>query len=280
MRSMYKENLIKKIFIYLALLFGLAFAAFPIIWMIAMSVRSNLEIFSVPPSLVPKTFSLEAYKKVLSDPTKVKYFFNSYLVAGAVTLVTLTIAAFAAYGFSRFDFKFKKQLNMFIISTQTVPPITLMIPFFGMMVAFKLYDTYMALIITYLALTLPYAILMLTGFFNTLPKEMDEAVLVDGGSRMLALWKVLIPISLPGIVATGLYTFLLSWNEFLFALTLTKSSEIRTIPIGIQSLMGQHAFEWNEMMAISLMGSLPIMLLFLFFQKYFLAGMTAGSVKA
>lgn len=277
---MYKENLIKKIFIYLALLFGLAFAAFPIIWMIAMSVRSNLEIFSVPPSLVPKTFSLEAYKKVLSDPTKVKYFFNSYLVAGAVTLVTLTIAAFAAYGFSRFDFKFKKQLNMFIISTQTVPPITLMIPFFGMMVAFKLYDTYMALIITYLALTLPYAILMLTGFFNTLPKEMDEAVLVDGGSRMLALWKVLIPISLPGIVATGLYTFLLSWNEFLFALTLTKSSEIRTIPIGIQSLMGQHAFEWNEMMAISLMGSLPIMLLFLFFQKYFLAGMTAGSVKA
>ena len=128
--------------------------------------------------------------------------------------------------------------------------------------------------------TLPYAVLMMTGYFNTLPKELDEAVLVDGGSCFLALWKVLVPVSIPGIIATGVYTFLLSWNEFLFALTLTKTNEMRTVPIGIQQLMGQHAYEWNEMMAMSLLGCLPVLLMYLFAQRYFLDGMTAGSVKS
>jgi multiple sugar transport system permease protein len=169
---------------------------------------------------------------------------------------------------------------MFIIGTQTVPPITLIIPYFGLVVFLKLYNTYLALILTYLVFTLPYAILMMTGYFNTLPKALDEAVFVDGGSNFFALWKVLVPVSVPGIVATGVYTFLQAWNEFLFALTLTKSTEMRTVPIGIQQLMGQHAYEWNEMMAMSLLGSLPILVLYLVAQKYFLAGMTAGSVKS
>ncbi len=128
--------------------------------------------------------------------------------------------------------------------------------------------------------TLPYAILMMTGYFNTLPRELDDAVKVDGGSNFFALWRVLVPISVPGVVATGVYTFLLAWNEFLFALTLTKSTEMRTVPIGIQLLMGQHAYEWNQMMAMSLFGSLPILVIFLVAQRYFLAGMTAGSVKS
>jgi multiple sugar transport system permease protein len=120
---------------------------------------------------------------------------------------------------------------------------------------------------------------MMTGYFNTLPKELDEAVMVDGGSTFYALWRVLVPLSVPGIIATGVYTFLLAWNEFLFALTLTKSTEMRTVPIGIHLLMGQHAYEWNEMMAMSLLGSFPILIMFLIAQRYFLAGMTAGSVK-
>ena len=128
--------------------------------------------------------------------------------------------------------------------------------------------------------TLPYAILMMTGYLNTVPKELDEAVLVDGGSSWTALWQVIVPVSLPGIVATAVYTFLLSWNEFLFALTLTKSTEMRTVPIGIQLLMGQHAYEWNEMMAMSVLGSLPLLLLYLIAQRHFMSGITAGSLKA
>lgn len=266
--------------IYVGLGVGLVFAGFPILWMLASSLKSNTEIFSLPPRLLPKEFTLHAYESIFSDPVKIRFFINSYLVAGVVTLLTLLIAIVTAYGFSRYSFRFKNSLNIFIISTQTVPPITLLIPYFGMVVAFKIFDTYFALILTYMVFTLPYAILLMTGYMNTLPKELDEAVRVDGGSSWTALWHVVVPVSVPGIVATGVYTFLLAWNEFLFALTLTKSMDLRTVPIGIQLLMGQHAFEWNEMMAMSVLGSLPLLLLYLFAQRYFLAGMTAGSVKS
>lgn len=268
-----------KALVYILLFCGVIFASFPILWLISISMRANGEVFATPPSFIPKVITLEAYRKIFSNPEKIRFFVNSYFVAMTVTLVTLFISMLTAYGFSRYEFKGKKIINMIIIGTQTVPPIALMIPYFGLMVAFKLYDTYGALVLTYLALTLPYGILMMTGFFNTIPKSLDEAVLIDGGSRLLTLFRVIVPISLPGIVSTGLYTFLLSWNEFLFALTLTKSNEMATVPIGIQLLMGQHSYEWNEMMAMSFLGSLPIMILFLFFQKYFLAGMAAGAIK-
>jgi len=265
---------------YLGLAVGLVYAGFPILWMFFASLKSNTEIFALPPRLLPERFTLEAYDSIFADPTKVRFFINSYLVAGVVTLLTVLIAIMSAYAFSRYSFRFKAALNVFVISTQTVPPITLLIPYFGMVVAFGIFDTYYALILTYMVFTLPYAILLMTGFLNTLPKELDEAVLVDGGSSWTALWRVLVPISVPGIVATAVYTFLLAWNEFLFALTLTKSMEMRTVPIGIELLMGQHAYEWNQMMAMSVLGSLPLLVLYLLAQRYFLAGMTAGSVKA
>jgi multiple sugar transport system permease protein len=277
-RSFNKSNW-PTVLTYLGLAFGLVFAGFPILWMFFTSLKSNTEIFALPPRLLPDEFTIKAYRSIFSNPEKVRFFLNSYLVAGAVTLLTLFIAILTAYGFSRFSFPFKNTLNVFIISTQTVPPITLLIPYFGMVVTFGIFDTYFALILTYLVFTLPYAILLMTGYLNTLPKELDEAVLVDGGSSWTALWRVIVPLSVPGIVATAVYTFLLAWNEFLFALTLTKSMEMRTVPIGIELLMGQHAFEWNEMMAMSVLGSLPLLVLYLFAQGYFLAGMTAGSVK-
>ncbi len=266
--------------LYVGLAVGLVFADFPIVWMFFTSFKSNTEIFALPPTLLPKVLTFEAYHSIFSDPVKIRFFINSYIVAGVVTFLTVTVATLAAYSFSRYSFAFKKTLNLLVISTQTVPPITLLIPYFGMVVALKIYNTYYALILTYMVFTLPYAILLMTGYLNTLPKELDEAVLVDGGSSWTALWRVIVPISVPGLVATAVYTFLLSWNEFLFALTLTKSTELRTVPIGISLLMGQHAFEWNEMMAMSVLGSLPLLLLYLIAQRYFLAGMTAGSVKS
>lgn len=266
--------------LYLGLASGLLFACFPIVWMFFNSLKSNTEIFELPPRILPKVFTLTAYQSILTDPVKLRFFLNSYLVAGVVTLLTLIVATLAAYAFSRYEFRLRKPFSLLVISTQTVPPITLLIPYFGMVVAFGIFNTYYALILTYMVFTLPYAILLMTGYLNTLPKELDEAVLVDGGSSWTALWRVIVPISIPGIVATAVYTFLLAWNEFLFALTLTKSMDMRTVPIGISLLMGQHAFEWNEMMAMSVLGSLPLLVLYLIAQRYFLAGMTAGSVKA
>ena len=276
---MIKKNKYFKYFVYFSLLIGALFSSLPVIWISLSSLKSNLEIFSYPPSILPVNTSLEAYLNIFNDEDKIRFFINSYIISIIVTLLTLFIAILSGYSFSRFNFKFKKLLNLTIISTQTIPPITLLIPYFGIVVFFRIYDTYYALVLTYLVFTLPYATLMMTSYFNTLPRELDDAVLVDGGTNFYALFKVLIPISLPGIVATCVYTFLLCWNEFLFALTLTKSTEMRTVPIGIQLLMGQHAYEWNEMMAMSVLGTFPILILYLFAQKYFLSGLTSGSVK-
>ncbi|WP_376778605.1 carbohydrate ABC transporter permease [Phytoactinopolyspora halotolerans] len=260
-------------------MFGAAFAGFPVVWMALSSVKSNTEIFEFPPRIITENFSFDAYATILTDPVKLRFFFNSYVVGLSVTVLTLILAVFAAYAFSRYDFPLKRLLNVVVISVQALPPITLLIPYFGLMVTLGLYNTYPGLIFTYMVFTLPYAIIMMTGYFNTLPRELDEAVKVDGAGPFSALWRILVPLSVPGLVSVGLYTFMIAWNEFLFALTLTRTQDMRTVPIGIQLLMGQHSYEWNEMLAMSVLGCIPILALFLFFQRYFIGGMTAGAVK-
>lgn len=275
-----RRRMTMKVLVFIALLGGAAFAGFPVLWMLSSSFKSNTEIFEYPPRLVTESFSFDAYVAILTDPEKVRFFINSYVVSLSVTVLTLVVAILAAYAFSRFEFRFKRPLNMIIVSVQAVPPITLLIPYFGLVVTLGLYNTYPGLILTYMVFTLPYAIIMMTGYFNTLPRELDEAVRVDGAGSMTALWRILVPIAVPGIVSVGVYTFMIAWNEYLFALTLTKTQDMRTVPIGIQLLMGQHSYEWNEMMAMSILGSVPVLVLFLFFQRYFIGGLTSGSVKS
>ena len=204
----------------------------PVFWMLVSSFKANPEIFANPPKVITENFSFDAYTTIVQDPVKVRYFINSYVVALSVTALTLIVAIMAAYAFSRYEFPLKRPLNMIIVSVQAVPPITLLIPYFGLMVTLKLYNTYAALILTYMVFTLPYAIIMMTGYFNTLPKELDEAAKVDGAGSMSALWRILVPISIPGLVSVGIYTFMIAWNEYLFALTLTRTQEMRTVPIG------------------------------------------------
>ena len=274
------KRVIARTALIIGLLIGAAFAALPVLWMLSSSFKSNTEIFEFPPRLITETFSFSAYASIFNDPEKVRFFINSYVVSGGVTILTLFVAILAAYSFSRFDFPFKRILNTVIISVQAVPPITLLIPYFGLMVVLGLYNTYPGLILTYMVFTLPYAIIMMTGYFNTLPRELDEAVRVDGAGSWTALWRILVPIATPGIVSVGVYTFMIAWNEYLFALTLTRTNDMRTVPIGIQLLMGQHSYEWNEMMAMSILGSIPVLALFLFFQRFFIGGLAAGSVKS
>ena len=278
-RSVQRNQTITKVLVIIGLLIGAFYAGFPVFWMLDSSFKSNSDIFAYPPKLITDTFSFKAYHAVLTDPEKVRFFINSFVVALSVTILTLIVGILAAYSFSRYEYPFKNTLNTIIVSVQAVPPITLLIPYFSLIVALGIYNTYAALILTYMIFTLPYAILMMTGYFNTLPRELDEAVKVDGGSSFVALWRVLVPISIPGIVSIGIYTFMIAWNEFLFALTLTRTNDMRTVPIGIQLLMGQHSYEWNQMMAMSVLGCLPVLILFLLFQRYFLAGMSAGAIK-
>lgn len=262
------------------LVLGALFAGLPVLWMLSTSFKNNGEVFQNPPRLLTKGFSLHAYTEILGNSTQLRFFANSYIVAIAVTVLTLLVALLAGYAFSRFTFPFQKTINAVIVSVQAVPPITLVIPYFGLVVALGLYNTYSGLILTHMVFTLPYAIIMITAYLNTLPKELDESVKVDGGNGWTALWRILVPISVPGLIAVGVYTFMISWNEYLFALTLTRTDDMRTVPIGIQLLMGQHSYEWNQMMAMSILGSIPVLVLFLLFQKRFIGGLTAGAVKA
>ena len=217
---------------------------------------------------------------MLSDPGQLRFFFNSYLVVylgddlhrdhqhpGWIQLKSL-----------RFPLQENLELDHYRRPVSAADyaddPI-----FRAHRLAPPLQFTYVALVLTYMVFTLSYAIIMMTGYFNTLPRDLDEAVMIDGGGSFVTLWRILVPISLPGIVAVGVYTFMLAWNEFLFALTLTRTNDMRTVPIGIHLLMGQHSFEWNQMLALSVLGSLPVLILFLLFQRYFIAGMSAGSIK-
>ena len=264
----------------LGLLAGAIYAGGPVLWMLSNSFKPNTEIFAYPPTLMPELFTFDAYGAILGDPGKVRFFINSYIVSGAVVLFTLFAGIMAGYALSRFDFPFKKTLNSIIISVQAVPPITLLIPYFGLVVALRLYDTYWALILTYIVATIPYAILMMTGYFNTIPRELDEAIKIDGGGTFRTLWQVLVPVASPGIVSVGTYTFMVAWNEYLFALALTKNGDMRTVPVGIQLLMGEHSFKWSEMMAMSVLGCLPVLIVFMIFQRQFVGGMTDGAVKS
>ena len=275
-----KKKLYVKALIIVLLILGTIWAGFPVLWMLSNSFKGNAEMFANPPKLITENFSFSAYARIFANPEQVRFFINSYVISGIVVVLTLFIGIMAAYAFSRFSFRGKGMINTAIVAVQAVPPITLLIPYLSLIVMLKIYNTYGALVLTYLVFTLPYCILMVTGYLNTMPKDLDEAVMIDGGSRWTALWRILIPSAIPGLVSVGMYTFMQSWNEYLFALTLTKTNDMRTVPVGINLLMGQHAYEWNQMMAMSVLGSLPILVLFLFFQKYFIAGMTAGAVKS
>jgi multiple sugar transport system permease protein len=275
-----RRRLAAKIGVIAGLVIGAAFAGLPVLWMLSTSFKANGEVFQTPPRLITKGFSLYAYQLILTNGIDLRFFLNSYVVALSVTALTLIVAILASYGFSRFNFPLKRSINAVIVSVQAVPPITLVIPYFGLVVALGLYNSYPGLILTHMVFTLPYAIIMTTAYFNTLPRELDESVKVDGGGGWTALWRILVPISVPGLIAVGVYTFMISWNEYLFALTLTRTDDMRTVPIGIQLLMGQHSYEWNQMMAMSILGSIPVLVLFLIFQRRFIGGLTAGAVKA
>lgn len=270
----------QRIGVWVLLTLSALFAGLPVVWMISSAFKPNSKMFEYPPRLISEGASFDAFASIFVDPTKLRFFANSYIVSGSVTALTLIVAILAAYALSRYTFPGKALFNGLIVAVQSLPPITLLIPYFGLVVGMGLYNTYWGLILTFMVFTLPYAIIMLTGYFNTIPRELDEAVKVDGASSFTALWRVIVPISVPGLVSIGIYTFMMAWNEYLFALTLTRTVDMRTVPIGIMLLMGQHSYEWNQMMAMSILGSLPVVILFMFFQRYFIGGMTAGAVKS
>jgi multiple sugar transport system permease protein len=268
-----------KLSTYAILTISAVLVLFPVAWMISVSIRPNNQVFEYPASFIPNSFTLEAYVGVLTNNRYLRYFLNSYIIGAIVTVVSTIIGIMAGYGLSRYNFHGRKTFSMFVVATQTVPKVALLIPFFIMMTKLQLYNTRFGLVLTYTSFALPYAIVMMQGYFNSISTELDEAALIDGLHRFRILWQVIVPVTIPAIISTMIYTFILSWNEFIFVMTLIQDDALRTIPVGIAMMKGETTYQWNMMMAMSLIGTLPVLLFYLIGQKYFISGLSDGSVK-
>lgn len=279
-----------RVLIFILLLLILMAFLFPVYWTFATSVKGKAEIFDYPPSLIPKTVSLSNYSAVilgqsndsvvLGEGGYFKYLRNSLLAAGTACLICIVAGSFGAYGLVRMQMKpkTKRDVSFWIISTRMMPPIAAAIPFYLMFKNLRLLDNLVSLIITYVAFNLPFVIWMLQGFFREVPGELHEAAKLDGCGPFTSFLRVVLPLSLPGIFTAMIFTFIFSWNEFLFALILTGENT-KTMPVAAASMWSAVASRWGEIATVGITTILPIFILTLCVQKYFIKGMTFGAIK-
>jgi multiple sugar transport system permease protein len=265
---------------YVLLILAIIIVFLPLAWMLTVSVRPNLEVMKMPPSWIPEVFTLEGYVKIFSNPRYLLVFLNTTVVSLIVTAISLFLGAMAAYALARFKFAGQRTVLMFLITTQMFPLVLLCIPYFRIFITLGLYDTRTSLVIVYLTFTLPFCILMLRSYFMNIPRDIEEAAMVDGCTRLGAVFRTLVPMSYPAFIGAGLYTFLLAWNEFLFAVVLIESWENRVLTMAIYSLMAEFVTDWNAMMAFSVLASLPLVVAFIFLQRFMVQGMTAGALTS
>ncbi len=270
-----------RIFIYLVLIIILTFAFSPIFWMISTSLKPNYEAFNIPPTWIPVSFTLESYIKQITDRGGFLVFFkNGIIISASVTIVTIILATLSGYSFSRFRFSGQRAIFLLILATQMFPYVVIVISLYVMYKKLGLLNTYPGLILSLTTFSLPFSIWMIKGFCDTIPKEIEEAAYVDGSSRIGTLLKIVIPIISPGVVAVALFSFLVAWNNLLFSLTLSSRNSMLTIPPGfLLTYVGEFQYLWSDMCAGSTIVTLPVIIIFIFFQKYLVAGLTAGSVK-
>jgi len=251
---------------------------FPFYWLLVSSLKTQDQLFQIPPLWIPTAPTFDNFVRLFQGRFPA-WFQNSAVVASATTLLGLTLAALAAYSFSRFPFPGNRALSTIFLFIQLFPVAVVVIPLFILWTNLKLTNTYASLIVTYLVFGLPVSTWLLIGFFNAVPAELEEAAMIDGSSRLGALWRVTLPLALPGLAATAIYIFLLSWNEFFFALTFMNSTDMRTIPVGLSSFFAEHSVDWGLVMAGSVVASLPVVLLFGALSRYFIQGLTSGALK-
>jgi len=236
-------------------------------------------MFTFPLRLIPKVFFWENYVKIWNAIPFASYLKNSLLIAVYATLITIFIAALGAYSFSRFNIRGKQSLLRFILFSQMFPSVLLIIPMFIYIKKLGLLGSYTGLSIAYLTFLMPFSTWALTNFFDTIPVEIEEAAMMDGCSRLRILFRVVLPISLPGLISVSTYCFLTSWNEFVFAMIFMGDQKQWTMPVGLAALTSQYALDWGLLTAGGIISLIPATIIMFFFQKYLVAGLMAGAVK-
>lgn len=254
--------------------------AFPLFWMVVTSLKPGFELFRRPPTMLPETVTFEHYWRLLTETPFLLYFRNSVLLAASTTAVVIAIATIGAYSLVRFSYRGRESLAFLVLFTYLLPSVVLIIPLYLFMVKLGLSNTLFSLVIAYTTFALPYALWLLRSFMAGIPEDLESAALVDGASRIGAFVDVILPQLLPGIISTALFTFILSWNEYLYALVLVNSDSARPLTTGVMTmLISAFNIEWSLLMAASVMMSLPLIVVFAFLQSYLTRGFGAGGVK-
>jgi len=252
---------------------------FPFLWMALSSVKTLRELYTVPPVWFPEVPTFANYMKVLFASNIPRYFLNSAVISLGSTAIALALAIFASYGFARFRFRGKAGLQAFVLVGQLLPTAAIIVPLFITLRFLGLVNTYLGLILIYTIITLPLSVWMLTSYFRAIPVELEEAAIIDGAGRIGILFRITLPLSLPGLVAIIVYAFVTTWNEFIFALVFAQDYRVKTLPIGLAEFSTEFNTDWGAVMAASVIMTLPVVILFLAMQKLFVGGLTAGAVK-
>jgi len=258
---------------------ALALVMFPFYWMINTSLKPASEIFLSPPTFVSSNWSLDAYVTVLTERPFARYFLNSLVVSLGTTALSVILAAFAAYGFTRFFPRGATPFVVFLLFTKMLPETLLIIPYFQLMASVGLLNSYFALILAYSSFALPFSVWMLIGFFRSIPRDIDEAAKIDGASYLQTFFMVILPLARPGLVAVGLFTFLIAWNSYLWALVLTTDASMHVLSVGVANMVGEYRVQWNELMAAAVIAAVPVMVLFSLLERHLVNAITSGAVK-
>ncbi|ALA53624.1 carbohydrate ABC transporter permease [Shouchella clausii] len=253
---------------------------FPVYWMFVTSIKPMSAIFAIPPQLIPREATTDAYMdNILSNPEIVRFFLNSVVIALGTLVLTLALAAPVAYGLARLDIKGKGAMIGVMLVAQMLPSIMLALPFFLLFSHLGLLNHVIALILANTTTALPFAVLVLRPFFMSIPQGLEEAAAIDGSNRFLTFVRIILPLAKPGLLTVGAFAFLFAWGDLLYALILTTDESIRPLTVYLYTFVGQHGTNWNSLMAVSFVAIIPIILIFIAFQKHIVDGIASGSMK-
>ena len=273
------NKIFTKTLLWLFLIVLCLYCLFPFAWMLSTSLKTEAEAFRIPPTWMPENLTVDSYIGIWVRKNFDVYFFNSTIISLATAVLSTFLGALAGYGFSRFFFKGRRFLIGFFLATQMLPGVLLVGPYFKILSKVGLYDTRTGLIIAFLTICLPFSTWMMKGFIDKVPVELDQSAMVDGCTRMGVFFKIVLPVIAPGMVATILFAFLLAWGDLLWALCLTSSEPMITVTLGIARTVGEFRIVWPMLMAGSLVGGMPAIILYIFLQRLLVEGLTAGAVK-
>lgn len=275
--SVRRRRILSRIGLYVALVVGIVYVAFPFYWLTMSSLSPRDELFSPRP--LPSALTLANYQDLLANSAVLVYLRNSVVVALVVTAVTIVVAVLGSYSFVFFNYPLRESIARLILFTYMFPGVIIVVPTFQLMARLRMIDSLLGIVLVEMVLTVPFCTWMLRSFFLQVPRELLEAGLIDGASRLRILFSIVVPTVRPGIIASSVFAFIFSWNEYLFPLVLVNNDALKTLPLGVAGFMGHLFVEWGPLLASGVISVVPILVLFILLQRYLVSGLTAGALK-